>query len=278
MMMAVAGLVCSLGTVRAAPWTAIPTGRSDYQIWRGDEQLFSIETQVIGPGWARAEITKLAQAEGNRRVYAENVGFKTGRGGKATAAAGDVTFDFRYEAAQPKPNALAITTRTRSKTDEEAVGVGVIVSTTDFFAGGEGLVTLADGNTTTFTMPLGMGRQGNAVTSIALKSKQGATVKVTMSRPVHVTSDRGELRIWAWSDKIAAGKEEATTVSFEFPEMIQFEPVKATITLAGTRPFRVCALDHDGCKPATPVELPVGNRQFTLDGAKYQTMYYLVEF
>lgn len=88
MMMAVAGLVCSLGTVRAAQWTAIPTGRSDYQIWRGDEQLFSIETQVIGPGWARAEITKLAQAEGNRRVYAENVGFKTGRGGKGKAAGG----------------------------------------------------------------------------------------------------------------------------------------------------------------------------------------------
>jgi hypothetical protein len=103
------------------------------------------------------------------------------------------------------------------------VGVGVIVSTTDFFAGGEGMATSADGNTTTFTMPLGMGRQGNAVTSIALNSKQGATVKVTMSRPVHVTSDRGELRIWAWSDKIAAGKEEATTVSFEFPEAIQFE-------------------------------------------------------
>ena len=101
MMMAVAGLVCSLGTVRAAQWTAIPTGRSDYQIWRGDEQLFSIETQVIGPGWARAEITKLAQAEGNRRVYAENVGFKTGRGGKATAAAGDeVVLDVRGEGLQ----------------------------------------------------------------------------------------------------------------------------------------------------------------------------------
>ena len=84
-------------------------------------------------------------------------------------------------------------------------------------------MTLADGKATTFTMPLGMGRQGNAVTSIALKSKQGETVKVTMSRPVNVSSDRGELRIWAWSDKIAAGKEEATTVSFEFPEAIQFE-------------------------------------------------------
>ena len=45
----------------------------------GNCAVFSIETQVIGPGWARAEMTKMAQAEGNRRVYAENIGFKTGR-------------------------------------------------------------------------------------------------------------------------------------------------------------------------------------------------------
>jgi hypothetical protein len=56
------------------------------------------------------------------------------------------------------------------------------------------------------------------------------------------------------------------------------EPVKATITLKDPRPFRVCALDHDGCKPAQPVEVLVSKGRFTLDGAKYQTMYYLVEF
>jgi hypothetical protein len=78
-------------------------------------------------------------------------------------------------------------------------------------------------------------------------------------------------------ERKARGAEQQREEYLSNPTLI-LEPVKATITLAGTRPFRVCALDHDGCKPATPVELPVGNRQFTLDGAKYQTMYYLVEF
>lgn len=52
------------------------------------------------------------------------------------------------------------------------------------------------------------------------------------------------------------------------------EPVTATITLK--RNCRVFALDHGGRKATT--EVPVRNGQFTLDGTKYRTMYYVVEF
>ncbi len=63
---------------------------------------------------------------------------------------------------------------------------------------------------------------------------------------------------------------------------LRMEPVKATITLGRDEPFRVYALDHDGRLPQEPVELPVkregGGGSFAIDGTKYGTMYYLVEF
>lgn len=78
-------------------------------------------------------------------------------------------------------------------------------------------------------------------------------------------------------ERKARGAEQQRAEYISNPTLI-VEPVKAVVTLAGNRTFRVFALDHDGCKPARPVEVTVSNRQFTLDGAKYQTMYYLVEF
>ena len=60
------------------------------------------------------------------------------------------------------------------------------------------------------------------------------------------------------------------------------EPVNAQITLKTTRPFRVLALDHDGRRRADAQPVPVvrttNGQHFTLDGAKYRTLYYLVVF
>ncbi len=59
------------------------------------------------------------------------------------------------------------------------------------------------------------------------------------------------------------------------------EPVVATIGLKGERPCRVFALDHGGRKTDPAVEVPVKQTadgcRFKLDGARYQTPYYLVE-
>jgi len=230
-----AGLAFRAGA--AEKWTAIATGRADYQIWRGDDQLFGIELQVIGPGWTRPDQQALSKSEGGRRVYAETLGFKAGRGGDAAALRG-VAFDIRYEASQPKPDALAISTRTLSKTDAEAIGVGAIVSTTDFFAGGEGSATQEDGTSTTFSMPLGMGRQGDRVTSIVLTAKTGERVKIAATRPLKVTSDRGELRIWLWADKIAAGAAQDVGLTFEFPDAISVETANRLVDMKDWIEFR----------------------------------------
>jgi hypothetical protein len=213
-----------------AEWTAIPVGRIDYQIWCGERLLFTIETRVLGPGWENAEFTQYAYTEGKRRIFKDVAKFSGSRR-QETKAPKNITFDFGYEVEQTKPNAFAITTHSVSQADIEAVGVAVIVSTTDFFAGGEGLVLWADGNTKKFTMPLGRGQYGNSVTGIVLNSSQKETVKITMSRPVRVTSDHGELRIWAWTDKITADKEEVTTVTFEFPQPIRFEPANRLVDM-----------------------------------------------
>lgn len=60
-----------------------------------------------------------------------------------------------------------------------------------------------------------------------------------------------------------------------------FEPVNLTVTLKRDAPCRVYVLDHDGRRTADAVEIPVrrtpDGMQFTVDGAKYRTMYYLLE-
>lgn len=123
----------------AADWTAIPTGRTDYQIWRGDVQLFTIETRVVGPGWAQPDISAMPKQEGKSRVFEATVGFKSGRG-KAGGASQNPEFAFRYAASQPAANALKIDTSTKSPADADAVGVAVVVSSTDLFGGGKGVV------------------------------------------------------------------------------------------------------------------------------------------
>jgi len=61
-----------------------------------------------------------------------------------------------------------------------------------------------------------------------------------------------------------------------------FEPVALTVTLKRDEPCRVYALDPDGRLPETPVEVPVertaGGQWLRLDGSRYRTMYYLIEF
>lgn len=59
------------------------------------------------------------------------------------------------------------------------------------------------------------------------------------------------------------------------------EPVKATITLKGSKSLRVTALDHDGRQvtggSAIPVTASAGGAQFQIDGEKSRTVYYLIE-
>ena len=77
------------------------------------------------------------------------------------------------------------------------------------------------------------------------------------------------------------GRQGAIRHWIENPVLL-FEPVRATLTLRRDEAFRVYALDHDGRLPRPPHEVPVTRTQeglqFTLDGARYDTMYYLVEF
>lgn len=57
---------------------------------------------------------------------------------------------------------------------------------------------------------------------------------------------------------------------------VVMEPVKAEITIRREGNPVVHVLDHDGCR--TDKTLPVNNGTFTIDGARDQTPYYLVEY
>jgi hypothetical protein len=60
------------------------------------------------------------------------------------------------------------------------------------------------------------------------------------------------------------------------------EPVMATIELKRQGRCRVFALDHGGRKTSSPVEVPVERSpngwRLALDGAAYNTHYYVAEF
>ena len=76
--------------------TTIPVGRTDYQIWHGEQILFTIGTRVLGPGWENAEFTQYAYTEDKRRIFKDVAKFSGGqrRGAKAPKS---IAFDFRYE-------------------------------------------------------------------------------------------------------------------------------------------------------------------------------------
>ena len=175
---------------------------ADYQIWNGDCQLFNLNTKVIGPNWTNARPTALSRVVDGRRVYEETLGFSPARGEAGNDLQG-IEFAFHFEALQTSANSFHLITRTTTNRDTEAIGVGLIVSTTDFFTGGTGTVRSADGSRATFTMPLGMGKHGDTVDEIVLTATSGEQVVFSFSRPLKVTSDRGELRIWDRADAIS---------------------------------------------------------------------------
>ena len=190
---------CRICSAQGKSWTAIPVGRADYQIWNGDCQLFNLKTKVIGPNWTNARPTALSRVVDGRRVYEETLGFAAGRG-QTSSESQEIEFAFHFEASEKSANSFRLRTRTTTNRDTEAIGVGLIVSTTDFFTGGTGTVRSADGSRATFSMPLGMGKHGDAVEEIVLTAVSGEQVVFSFSRPLKVTSDRGELRIWYWAD------------------------------------------------------------------------------
>ena len=58
---------------------------------------------------------------------------------------------------------------------------------------------------------------------------------------------------------------------------VLIEPVRATVRLRRNGRFQVWALDHDGRKGPEAAALDVRNGEFQIDGAKYRTLYYLVQ-
>jgi hypothetical protein len=217
-------------------WTAIAVGRTDYQIWSGDTQRFNLEMQVIGPNWTNARQSALSQAVDGRRVYEETIGFAAGRGQTGDELQG-LEFDVRFEAVRKTPSSFVLTTRTASNQDTKAIGVGLIVATTDYFSGGTGTVVAADGTSSTLEMPLGMGRHGDTVSRIVLQSPTGREVVLSFSRPLKVTSDRGELRIWYWADQIAKDEPQEAEITITFPAPIEFETANRVVDTSGWLKF-----------------------------------------
>ncbi len=71
-----------------------------------------------------------------------------------------------------------------------------------------------------------------------------------------------------------AYKGDETVLTQKGTRPLLMEPVKATISLKTKKDTQVTVLDHDGV--ITPVKVPVNQGKFVIDGAKYQTIYYLM--
>jgi hypothetical protein len=65
-----------------------------------------------------------------------------------------------------------------------------------------------------------------------------------------------------------------TVLKSEGDKPLFLEPVKAKISAKKLKSFEVVVLDHDGL--VTDRKVPVQNGNFTIDGAEYRTMYYLI--
>jgi hypothetical protein len=68
--------------------------------------------------------------------------------------------------------------------------------------------------------------------------------------------------------------ERETVLKSKGDKPLLLEPVKATISAKNLENFEVLMLDHDGL--VTGRKVPVQNGNFTIDGAEYRTMYYLI--
>ncbi|MFA5533084.1 MAG: hypothetical protein WDA19_01200 [Mariniphaga sp.] len=68
--------------------------------------------------------------------------------------------------------------------------------------------------------------------------------------------------------------ENRTRLTAEGDTPLRMEPVKASISIKNKSNFEVIALDQDGL--LTGEKVPVKKNSFTIDGEKYQTLYYLI--
>jgi len=110
-----------------------------------------------------------------------------------------------------------------------------------------------------------------------------ALVITTLARMVEKGTVLGDLALSPLRrpERKPIRKEQQVDYMLKNPSLL-VEPVAAEITLKTKRPLRVYALDHDGRKPGGAKPLPVerndGTVRFVLDGAKTETLYYVVEF
>lgn len=111
------------------------------------------------------------------------------------------------------------------------------------------------------------------------------TIYVTARKRDHVIADADSLLITALGRALPEGTvvdRWGTSPMIRGDGRMLIEPVRATVTFRRKAVCHVFALDHDGRLPAEPLRVPVTGtprgRQVVLDGARYRTMYYLVEF
>lgn len=237
--LSLAATLLARATADDASLTAIPVGRFDYQIWDGQRQLFDIQTRLLGDGWKQPQFTKLPASENGTRVFADSAKF----GDDATV------LDFGYAARPVGDRALEVTTTTSAGQDAKATGAAFIVQTTDFLAGGTGVATFADGSAKEFNLPVGQANFGNDVKEVVLTASSGEVFRITPNRPLALTADRGELRLWFWQNTLVAENPQTATVSIAFPRPVRIETANRFVDTSGWIKFQ----PRQDFKPGSPI-------------------------
>jgi len=227
--MAALTLTSFAGSVKGAPaprtWRVVPVGRLGLQVWQGDDHLFSIDTRLVGPEGSYAGMEAMPAAEGERRVYEDEVTFTRSLWDR-TVVAGPLSF--RYEAFESGPSALTVRVQCSAEDAVRLKGVEVTVPASDYLQGARVAAVIGDGTSRDVATLPGGGR-ADRVERVTIRTPEGEEVSIDLSEPASVYCAGGGLHLWPLSGQVPGGEKVEHQMTVTFPHTIRFTPANQIV-------------------------------------------------
>ena len=206
-------LLAFAGIARAEFLTAVDPLGANLTVMDGSNEYLSIDYYDWGPGWSGVTHKKaVTEHEGRTSFTFNNEILKTKapftiEGSWAATGTKTVSFD-----ATLTPGA-----------DSELVMAQFGFNPGAVFAGGQLVVTLADGKTATHKLPLGRGELGDAVSKLEFTDRAGSKTTLSFTRSAAIAME-GQARIAIARGSIKTGRPERLAFTLELPQVTTFVP------------------------------------------------------
>lgn len=199
------------GSARAEFLAAVDPSSADLTVLDGGAEYLSVAYYDWGPDWSGVKRNKTVSERG---------------GGAAFTFANEIqktrtpfTIEGAWSAAGPK--AVRFDATLTPGGDSQLVMAQFGLNPGSAFAGGQLVVTLADGKAATHALPLGRGELGEAVARLELTDRTGAKTTLAFAQPAAVSMD-GQARIVIARNVIKNGQPQRLTFTLELPQPTAF--------------------------------------------------------